>query len=177
MIGTILGDGYVRIIPKRKNAFLEVNHSIAQKDYVDWKYNLLRSVVKNQPKARNGNEGRVAYRFFTRCLPEITELFGYFYKDRKKTIPDDLLLDPLGLAVWYMDDGSRSGRSIYLNTQQFLIGDQQKLLVVLLNQFGINSHLNKDKEYMRIRVMSKDARKFCDIIRTHVPQCMRYKLV
>jgi hypothetical protein len=28
IIGSILGDGYVRIVPGRKDAFLEVNHSI-----------------------------------------------------------------------------------------------------------------------------------------------------
>ena len=177
MIGTILGDGYLRIIPRRKNAFLEINHSIVQRDYVDWKYDLLKSIVKNKPKVRNGNGGRVAYRFYTQCLPEITELFGNFYQEKKKIIPNNLTLDPMGLAVWYMDDGSRSGGSVYLNTQQFLVADQQKLQKILQDQFGINSSLNKDKEYMRIRVISRDARKFCDIIRNHVPQCMHYKLV
>ena len=31
IIGTIFGDGYLRIIPGRKNAFLEINHSFSQK--------------------------------------------------------------------------------------------------------------------------------------------------
>ena len=35
--GSILGDGYMRIIPGRKNAFLEINHSYRAKEYVDWK--------------------------------------------------------------------------------------------------------------------------------------------
>jgi len=55
IIGTILGDGYLRIIPRRKNAFLEVNHSANQRDYVDWKYSILRSIVKSGPKLRKGN--------------------------------------------------------------------------------------------------------------------------
>ena len=177
IIGTILGDGYLRIVPRRRNAFLEVNHSFTQREYVDWKYRILRSVVKSKPKIRNGNGGRIACRFYTRCLPDITTLFGTFYKDRKKIIPNNLVLTPLGLAVWYMDDGSRSGGSVYLNTQQFLQQDQQKLQLILEDQFGIRSSLNKDKKYLRIRVVKQHAKKFCDIIRTHVPQCMNYKLV
>ncbi|KKU16482.1 MAG: hypothetical protein UX24_C0009G0014, partial [Candidatus Giovannonibacteria bacterium GW2011_GWB1_45_9b] len=160
-----------------KNAFLEVNHSIKQKDYVDWKYSVLQSIVKNGPKLRNGNGNRIACRFYTCCSPEITDLFRYFYKDRKKIIPDDLQINPFSLAVWYMDDGSKSGDSIYLNTQQFSIEDQNKLQKLLLNQFNINSNLNKDKEYMRIRIITADAKKFCNIIREFIPQSMQYKLV
>ena len=143
--GTTLGDGYLRIIPRRKNAFLEVNHSANQKDYVDWKYSVLRSIVKSEPKLRNGNGFRVAYRFYTRCLPEITDLFRYFYKDGKKIIPDNLEINPFSLAVWYMDDGSRSGGSVYLNTQQFSIEDQVKLQNLLLSKFDIDSNLNSQQ--------------------------------
>ena len=76
-----------------------------------------------------------------------------------------------------MDDGSKSGGSIYLNTQQFLREDQNKLQKLLLNQFNVNSNLNKDKEYIRIRIKTEDAKKFCDIIRQFIPQSMQYKLV
>ena len=177
IIGTILGDGYLRIIPRRKNAFLEVNHSANQKDYVDWKYSILRSIVKSKPKLRNGNGNRIACRFYTRCHSEITDLFRYFYKDGKKIIPDDLAIDPMSLAVWYMDDGSKCGRSLYLNTQQFSIEDQHKLQKLLADQFSISSNLNKDKEYKRIRLVTRDAKKFCDIIRQFISQSMQYKLV
>lgn len=177
IIGTILGDGYLRIIPKRKNAFLEINHSAAQKDYVDWKYEILRSIVKSEPKLRNGNGNRIAYRFYTRCLPEITFLFARFYKNGKKIIPNDLSIDKFGLAVWFMDDGSNSGGSLYLNTQQFSENDQIKLQSVLLNQYNIRSNLNKDKNYKRIRIIKEDAPKFCNLIRHYIPKSMEYKLV
>jgi len=35
IIGCILGDGYLRIFPGRKNALLEINHSLKAKEYVD----------------------------------------------------------------------------------------------------------------------------------------------
>lgn len=176
IIGTILGDGYLRIVPRRKNAFLEVNHSASQKDYVEWKYDILRSVVKGGPKLRNGNGHRIACRFFTRCLPEITDLYKAFYQNRQKIIPNSLSIDRLGLATWYMDDGSKSGGSIYFNTQQFSLVDQVRLQKVL-EKFGIHSNLNKDKQYYRIRVITKDAIKLCNLIREYIPESMQYKLV
>ncbi len=63
IIGSLLGDGYVRKIPGRKDAFLEINHSFAQRDYVDWKYKMFENVSGNPPKRRKGNGGRIAYRF------------------------------------------------------------------------------------------------------------------
>ena len=51
VIGTLLGDGYLRIVPGRNNAFLEVNHSIKVKEYVDWKYETLQSIAGSKPKS------------------------------------------------------------------------------------------------------------------------------
>ena len=51
IIGSLLGDGYLRIISGRRNAFLEINHSIKQKDYVDWKYAILKN-EKNIDKSQ-----------------------------------------------------------------------------------------------------------------------------
>lgn len=177
IIGAILGDGYLRIIPKRKNAFLEINHSAKQLDYVNWKFKILESIVKSGPKLRKGNGSRIAYRFYTRCLPEITDLFRIFYKGRKKIIPKNLILDSLVLAVWFMDDGSKTRNSIYLNTQQFYLNDQIKLQNLLLNQFRIHSNLNKDKIYKRIRIKTEDSKKFCNLFRKYIPKSMEYKLV
>jgi hypothetical protein len=106
---------------------LEINHSASQKDYVDWKYKILKTITKGAPKLRRINDNRIAYRFFTRCLPEITDLFRTFYRDGKKSIPDKLDINVLSLAVWYMDDGSKNRNTVYLNTQQFIPLDQLKL--------------------------------------------------
>ena len=175
IIGSLLGDGYVRIIKGRKNAFLEINHSIKMKNYVDWKYEILKSIVISPPKLRKGNGNRVAYRFFTRQHPEITELFKLFYKNGKKVIPD-FKLDPISLAIWYMDDGSKCGTSnYYLNTQQFTIEDQQKLMNQL-KLFGIESKLNKDKEYWRIRMIMSSVPTFKELIQENIIPSLQYKI-
>ncbi|MCX6703289.1 MAG: hypothetical protein NTV02_01185 [Candidatus Zambryskibacteria bacterium] len=175
VIGTLLGDGYIRQAKGRKNAFLEVNHSITQKEYVEWKYSILKNLTRSGPKSRNGNGTRIAYRFFTRQHPEFTKIMDLFYKDRKKCIPN-LKLDPLMVAVWFMDDGSRCNKeNVYLNTQQFAKEDQYKLLESL-KEIGLEGTLNKDKEYYRIRIKTSSIPKLFGIIKEFIIPSMRYKI-
>ena len=177
IIGSLLGDGYMRIIPGRSNAFLEINHSIKAREYVDYKYESLKRLCESAPKERASNEGRVAYRFFTKQNKELTDLYNIFYKNNKKIIPKDLVLDPIILAIWYMDDGSKCrDHDIYLNTQQFSINDQ-KILLYKLRLLGIDARLNKDKKYFRIRLLKPSIKTFMRIISPYVVNVMQYKLV
>ncbi len=173
--GTLLGDGYLRIMPKRKNAFLEINHSFSEKNYVDWLYQKLKSLAGNPPKKRNGKGKRIAYRFFTRQHPELTRIYRKFYRKGNKIIPN-LDLDPLMIAVWFMDDGSKSYKTYYLNTQRFDHLSQRRLIQLLNNQVGIESSLNRDKKYYRIRIKQKSAEKFRELIGKYIIPEMRYKL-
>ena len=155
VIGCLLGDGYLRQLKGRRNAFLEINHSFKQKDYVDWKYSVLKNICKSGPKSRKYSN-RVAYRFYTKAHLKLTELLEVFYKDGKKQVPD-FDMDPLVLAVWFMDDGSMVSESdVYLNTQQFSDKDQRKLLKKLA-LIGIIGKLNKDKQYKKFEKLLKEA--------------------
>jgi len=175
--GSLLGDGYMRIIEGRCNAFLEINHSFKAKKYVDWKFNILKNICISSPKERVTNKGRIAYRFFTRQSDELTKIYNLFYKNKKKVIPKSLVLDPMLLAVWYMDDGSKCSTSnIYLNTQQFSMKDQ-KFLLHLLRKIGVKARLNKDKKYYRIRILAESIKTFMNIIKNNIEDSMRYKLV
>lgn len=177
IIGSILGDGYIRIIPGRSDAFLEINHSFKAKDYVDYKFKSLKRLCKSAPKKRIGNNERVAYRFYAKQDPEISKIYLDFYRNKKKIIPNNLELNSRILAIWYMDDGSRSRDSdIYLNCQQFSLKDQKKL-VVALRRMGIKSRLNKDKKYYRIRILKESIGDFMKIISPYIVDSMRYKLV
>lgn len=177
IIGSLLGDGYMRIIPGKHNAFLEINHSIKAKAYVDYKYTSLKRLCKSAPKERDGNDDRVAYRFFTKQSKELTDLYNQFYRNNKKIIPKDLVLNPTILAVWYMDDGSKCRpHDIYLNTQQFSIEDQ-KILLHKLREINIDARLNKDKKYFRIRILKDSVNTFMRIVSPYVFTSMRYKLV
>ena len=176
IIGTILGDGYLRMIKGRKDAFLEINHSIRAKEYVNWKYEILKNIVKGKPKARIGKGARVAYRFFTRQHPELTNLLKIFYNNGQKIIPSGIKINPIILAVWYMDDGSKCRKSdVYLNTQQFSIKDQKRI-IKLLEDIGLKATLNKDKKYYRVRFLKSSLPKLKSLIKEHVVPSMKYKI-
>ena len=176
IVGSILGDGYLRIMPGRRAAFLEINHSINEKDYVDWKYQILRNLVRTGPKPRKGKEKRIAYRFFTRQHPQLTDLLRNFYRINQKIIPENLQLNSLMITVWFMDDGSKTYNTYYLNTQRFSRETQLRLIRILKEQFGIKSSLNKDKIYYRLRIYQESAEKFIKIIKKYLIPSMRYKL-
>jgi len=113
ILGCILGDGYMR---KKTHAHLQITHSIKQKEYVNWKYRILKNLVSGQPLRYRGNGKRVGYRFYTRNLPILSKYYKKFYIGGKKIIPKIINLTSLSLAVWYMDDGSKSYNTCYFNT-------------------------------------------------------------
>ena len=176
VMGSLLGDGYLRRVSGRRNAFLEINHSIAQRAYVDWLYDVLRPFSAGAPRSRGGNGARVAYRFTTKQHDDFTQLMKMFYHNKKKIIPFNLRLDPIMLAVWYMDDGSMCRLSdVYLNTQQFS-DHEQRLLVHKLYELGICASVNKDKTYQRIRLKKASVPILLKLLAPYVIPSMHYKL-
>ncbi len=138
---------------------------------------LLAPFVNNRPKQYKGNKGRIGYRFWTRSLPVFTPYYHQFYDYKgRKHIPNSLQITPLALAVWYMDDGAKNRKSAYLNTQQFSIDDQRKLLQKLKVQYKIEGNLNKDKQYFRIRLYQNSSERLKKIIYPYMIPSMKYKL-
>jgi recombination protein RecA len=172
IVGSLLGDGSMRC---KTNALLEINHCWEQRDYVDWKYRHLAELVRTPPKMRRGNGTRLAYRFVTLSVPVLTPLFRLFYHGRRKRVPE-LELPPLALAVWFMDDGCRSRRAVYLNTQQFDVPDQRRLLRLLGEQWGIEGALNRDKAYHRLRLSVRGSARLVEVIERYVLPQFTYKL-
>lgn len=172
IMGCLLGDGAMRC---RANALLEINHGVRQRAYVDWKYQQLANLVGTPPKLRTGNGARIAYRFTTLSLPELTRFYELFYRQRRKIVPEGLILSSLSLAVWFMDDGSKSHRALYLNTQQFDMADQHRLIEVLGAQWDVKGTLNRDKHYFRLRIAVSSVVRFKEIVEDHILPYFTYK--
>ena len=159
----------------KTNALLEINHSVHQRSYVAWKFMHLAPLVRTPPRIRKGNGTRIACRFVTRSLPVLTPFYRLFYAEGHKSVPD-LSLDPLMLAVWFMDDGSKSRNAVYLNTQQFDLHSQVRLSQLMREQWGIESSLNRDKCYYRLRLSVAGTKRFVKLIEPHLLPSFRYKL-
>jgi hypothetical protein len=132
-------------------------------------------LVATPPKERHGNAGRIACRFVTRSLPALTPYYRLFYATGRKAVPD-VELAPLSLAVWFMDDGCRSRRAVYLNTQQFDLVSQERLLRLLREQWSLEGALNRDKQYHRIRLTVDSSQRLAKLIEPFMLMELEYKL-
>jgi hypothetical protein len=77
--------------------------------------------------------------------------------------------------MWFMDDGCKSHRALYLNTQQFNVPDQLRLVRMLKEQFEIDSTLNRDKHHYRLRISVASVRRFREIVGSHMLEQFVYK--
>lgn len=171
-------------------ASFALDHSEVQKEYVLWKYERLREWVTTEPKVltRSYHKDRTrqlaSFRFQTLSHPEFTHWYKLFYPNGVKAIPenvDDILVSPLSLAVWFMDDGNKNHKAVFLNTQQFQKTDQERLLSCLRKNFGLEGTLNKHSAYngkqlYRIRVDTASTRRLSTLIGHYLLPSLKYKI-
>ena len=184
LIGLLLGDGHLEQLYSPTLGRLKVEHSYKQKNYVDWLYTEFKNWVRTKPKIRSvkaWGKLRKNYRFSTYGHRILGKFQERFYESKKKIVPYDLEKDitPLGLAIWYMDDGSiksRKHKGIFLNTQGFERDDIKNLQKILRNKFRISSTTRKDKNGKQIYLGGKSGEKFIALIKPYIISSMEYKI-
>jgi hypothetical protein len=188
IVGTLLGDG--RLEQRSKgirgySARLRIHHGDKQKEYVFWKYRILKNYVGAPPKrivcGYNRKQGRYyhSWYFHTKSASEFRILYDLFYREDKKIVPDSIekLLTPRALAVWIMDDGCYAKPEFHINTQSFTLEEQNRLQEILKQKFGIVSVLRPDRKQWRIAVKSKSTPSLFKIVEPYIIPTMRYKIV
>ena len=181
VIGCILGDGYLEQNWSKTNYRLTIQHSIDQREYLFWKYNIFREWTLREPKLILANN---SIRFRTISHPELTELWKKFYKDRKKVISENIAdyLDPVALAVWFMDDGNiviRKNKAVgvHLNTQSFSWEENNILADIFLKKYDIFCSIEKNKKRYRLAIWRNESRnKFISIVKPYIVSSMYYKI-
>jgi hypothetical protein len=130
ILGSLLGDGSLKVHQKYANARFSFRHSVKQKDYFFWKAHALKKeIAGNKYFWYQGKDGRDGWggekiRFQSLALPALTELYALThphkgtFQIRRKWLN---LLTPLSLAIWWQDDGSiiANGRKGVLCTDGF----------------------------------------------------------
>ncbi|MBI4092124.1 MAG: hypothetical protein HY427_02890 [Candidatus Levybacteria bacterium] len=172
MLGTLLGDGYLDRTTRGYS--LRIHHGISQKEYVDFKYIVLKSFVNSQPR-QSGN----SYYFRTVSHPYLTNLREIFYLGKKKIVPRNFLesnFDPFAFAIWIMDDGARDSRQLRINTQSFSLEENLWLIKFLQAKFGIVAKINKDKGKYRLRIGTLSMQVLKDLVLPYIIPSMLYKL-
>ena len=181
IIGSILGDGNLSGNWSQTNYHLRVSHSVKQSEYLSWKYEILRNFILTKPQVY---EKTKSISFRTISHHEFTELYKLFYPSGKKVVPrniEELIKDPIIIAVWFMDDGNiRKVKNkiygYYLNTQSFNLVENQILREALKNNFGINSMVMRNHGKYRIYIGALGKEKFSQLVSDIVIKSMKYKI-
>lgn len=108
LVGTLLGDGHLETQDGGRTFRLKIEHQILQRDYLEWMHNQFREWIPGGIRSRIKKNGYEYVLFDTYSHGAFRFYAQQFYTDRKKHIPKliEKLLDPMVLAVWFMDDGS-----------------------------------------------------------------------
>ena len=168
---SLLGDGHI------SDHIFIVSHCEKQKDYLYWKYDVLKDVCKSPPSYYPGGEaifkGKAfnrspSYRFNTRKLDQLGQL---------GSIPKTELIRNLtefGLSVWILDDGYRGP-----NNWELCLGnlddDAKKQLALKMSEYGLEYKRRTDPRYIRFNSLS--SKKIDQIILANIPDIVRYKVI
>ncbi len=184
LIGLLLGDGHLETQNNGRTYRLKVEHSIKQRDYVDWLYAEFKDWVLTPPQLKLGMRLEKTYKkyaFQTLSAPGLRFYAQQFYNKRKKVVPTQIAkwLTPLALAVWYMDDGSIKSKqhtTVLFNTQGFDEPDIVRLQTALLKNFGITTVIRKQQDGPQIYLLSGTIPQFRQAIENRIIPSMCYKL-
>lgn len=187
LAGCILGDGSV------EGNRVVIAHTSPQHNYVVYKNNLFRGMgLRTSTRYKDSKETNLGTYYYSRVsvwAPEQYLLNMHFL---------DLIhiLNPMGLLLWWLDDGSltvhhkRNGTSVsrfgQLSTHRFSYEDNIRIKNALYDKFGLETRVHKDgatdlgkqPHYYRIYLNATNMRKLIDIVRPYIagiPNDMKYK--
>lgn len=164
---------------------MKFGQSIIHIDYLFHLYALFDLYVATPPKTytylnSDGTTKKVSVLFQTLSFPFFTELYDLFYIENGVKVVPSIIIDlitPIGLAYWYIDDGTQAGKGFLLHTDNFS-KEHVKLLCSALNlKFGLhtNPRLRLLDQYA-IYIPVKDRELFLKLITPFIHSSMAYKL-
>lgn len=182
ILGSLLGDGSLKIHKPYKNARFSFRHSIIQKEYFFWKVEKLKEISgesfvwRQKPDGFGGEK----LRYQSLALESLTELYRLTNKKREFRIRRKWLnmLTPISLAIWWMDDGSliSNSRKGVFCTDGFAYDDVELLAKYLRVVWGVNSHVGrislKGRRSQQYRIWlrsTEELKKFLRIVLPHIP--------
>lgn len=175
----LLGDGH---IDKRPNQPMYIeSHAENQKDYVFWKYSMLKDLcnkepVYKKPIIRHFNCGdylcQGSYRINTRVIDDL----GPIRAMSKSQIIDEL--NELGLCLHLLDDGCRCKSNWELCVASFTNEEKLRYIKVCKTKFDIEPYITSDVRYIKFR--AEDSRRIDKMILQNIPNdldIVKYKIL
>lgn len=186
LIGLLLGDGHIEQPYSTPRARLKIEQRESAKEYVRWLYENFqewahRSIRIRTKFLKSTGKSYVYHEFTTYSHEEYLPYRQLFYPVKKKVVPKNIesLLTPLGLAVWFMDDGSIKSHECkgrIINTHSFTDTEVKRLCSVLERKFGLNAWPRYQRDGIQIYISAKSADVFKETLSPYILPTMRYKL-
>ena len=169
IVGCLIGDG--SLTKAGKHYRLRIEHAFKDKEYVDWKFGLLKRLCVSNVHSVSQHR---SLRFGTIGHPEMTALRQVWYRPSKQ-IPSDFVLTPMMMAIWFMDDGTKHRDTVDISVHSF----SKESLDILQKQFlsfEIATTINSDSKGSRLYVLKKSYLNFKKITSPYIVKCMERKL-
>ena len=175
IFGSILGDGSLRFASDH-NASFRVGHGETQREYCEWKYEMLAPFANKIGATGNG------IGFDTIPMHQLAAVHEAVYADGGgRTVSDELIgqLDERAVAAWYCDDGSFSGsyerwghgKAVIANTTLSRVDKER--LAARLEELGMGRPTVGDR---CLTFSGERAHQFQEKIAPHVHPSLDYKL-
>ena len=180
LIGTLLGDGAIK--PRGRDCRLHIKHSANQLPLVNYKREVFGNIASMRVRKFKQAVGKKDYifaEFVTLTHPEFTKYHHLFYPFKKKVVPKnikDLLVSPLSLAMWFMDDGSAEYAGASLQTHSFTKNEVDRLIKCLKLNFEIETNKRKNKGKWIIYFPKESMKQLRKTIVKYLLPEFRYKL-
>lgn len=190
--GLMLGDGCIYRHTDTCKPHLTVVRSQVDRDYLTDNYNVFKDFCKEGRGVidgsvfdkRTGNTNFFS-KFVTRRCEALIPYYKRWYPNREKHVPQDIILTPLTLAIWFSDDGSiRNSCSewrfqLQLSTDSFSKQEvdilKRKIEIICNEKFYIVG--DADKKNLRIGAADSGTRAFIKIIDNYLPKSMNRKAI
>jgi Cytochrome c oxidase subunit III/LAGLIDADG DNA endonuclease family len=189
LIGSLLGDGTME---KEGNGsrfafYQEKSHG----EYLLWLHKIISSLgycKKDIPviQTRYGINGdlRYIFRFRTFTFSSFNWIHNEFYPKPlgRKIIPKliDQYLNPMALAIWIMDDGTRfKNKGLKFCTNSFTLNEIKYLSLLLKNKYSLNSTIHKVSvlNQYNIYIPKSSIKPLINIVKPYIHPSMFYKIM
>ena len=183
ILGSLLGDGSLKINKSYKNARFSFRHSLQQREYFFWKVSQLKEISSEScwwEQEKNSTGGKML-RYQSIVSEKLTELYRETHEKNRLVIKRKWLnqLTSRSLAIWWLDDGSliTNGRRGVFCTDPFTYKEQKILAQYLLKVWSVKVAIGKIKriyegkeyEYYRLWIRSsEELKKFLRLILPHM---------
>jgi hypothetical protein len=182
IVGTLLGDAFLRRVGKNGNARIIFGQSLVNFPYLWHVFSLLSPYCAGVPYLDYSVvKGTRHYRalFTTRTYIVFNQIYDMFIVNKIKVVPEEIyeLLSPVALAHWIMSDGAAITKGgVLLCTDSFTVPEVCRLINVLIIRYNLDCTIQFYNGKPRIYILLKSLPLLRSIVEPYMCPFSLYKL-